>query len=196
MVDLETYRARIGSFNHNGRYGRNTEYRSSPNSENVFTRWLSFFKSFKWTMNEEFITSPQLTTLRNRKIAVLLIVIIGFTGWIPNDDRYGKNRQRSGTNFNSFNYESESEKKTFNEIRTLVSKLHRSKSHLMFFLECQRKNLRPVNLEYNGNFNLSFSDNFIISKLNAVDNNNNTEKILICINHFRLQSNILEEKYA
>ena len=79
--------------------------------------------------------------------------------WMPNDERYGKNRQRI------MDYNSPEEKRMFNEIRTLESNLIRSQSHLEFFKQCQRLNIRPNNLEYNSNFNVAFADDSIKKKL-------------------------------
>ena len=183
MVDLSTYRARIGQFH--PKYGRRHKIRSTTQSTYVRT-WLHLFSSMRLrTYSWKNEGDPPL--LNSKKLALVLLVVYSLSAWLPSDDRYGKNRQR-------FPFESDEEKTLFNNIRTLDSKVVRAKSHLKFFTDCHMEGLRPINLEYNGNFNLAFADTSINEKLKAIDNQNIEGKMMLCINHFKLCSTYLTEE--
>ena len=107
------------------------------------------------------------------KLAAVFLYALTIPTLLPNDDRYGKNRQRN------IDYLSPKEKLAFNETRTIDSNLIRAKSHLHFFEACLKDNIRPCNLEYNGNFNVAFADNSVNEKLKAVDDHNILEKISV-----------------
>ena len=126
---------------------------------------------------------------RSKKLAVVLLIIFSLSAWLPNDECHGKNRHR-------FPFNTEEEKTSFNHIRTLESKVVRSQSHLKFFTQCRSQGLRPVNMEYNGHFNLAFSDYSINEKLKAVDEQNIDEKLMLCINHFKTCHAKLTEEVA
>ena len=123
----------------------------------------------------------------------MVICLATFVAWYPNDDRYGKNRQRLGKN-REFQYRSDEERKLFNEIRTTESNLLRAESHCYFFTECQKRKIHPTNLEFNNNFNIAFADNQIMATLKQIDSKNIMEKILLCVNHFKLQMTELGEE--
>ena len=163
MVDLETFRRRIGCFNPKQRRLKDERTPSPPCAQT----WFSIFKSFKWKPTERDIGSKPVKVLP-WKVSVALIFVFNFISWLPNDERHGKNTQREG-----LEYISDEEKKSFNKVRTLESNLIRSESHHYFFSECQKRGIRPINLEYNGNFNVAFADNDIMAKLKVVDNNVN-----------------------
>ena len=183
MVDLETYRARIGRFS--PRYRRRKKKATYMPDPCHIHNWTTLLSCMKFNMycsdnNED----PHV--LKSRKLATVLLIIFSLSTWLPNDDRYGKNRQR-------FPYQSEEEKKIFNGIRTLESKLVRAESHLKFFTDCQSQSLHPVNLEYNANFNVAFADDSMTKRLKAIDKQNIDEKIMLCINHFKLSIGRIKE---
>ena len=152
-------------------------------------QWITFFKSIRWKPQETMSTN-EFHILKSSKFHIVLLFLLSMSIWIPNDNRAGKNRQRN------INYESKEEKNVFNEIRTLESNMLRSQSHFTFFTECQRKGLHPTNLDYNGNFNVAFTDDSISSKLKQIDDKNITDKISLCVNHFNLQTNRLKEEIS
>ena len=142
MVDLSTWRARIGQFHPH--YGRRHKTKRANQPSHVRT-WLHLFSNLIFK-SYSCVDEGDSPVLKSRKLAIILLVVYSLRVWLPNDDRYGKNRQR-------FPFESDDEKMLFNSIRTLDSKVVRAKSHLKFFTDCQVEGLRPINLEYNGCFN-------------------------------------------
>ena len=185
MVDLETYRRRIGCYNPKQ---RRQKYAQTAKEDFVHI-WLSFFRTFRWKpLNWDVGDKPMITL--PWKVAAALILLLSIQIWLPNDERAGKNRQRP-----IMDYASEEEKKCFNEIRTNESNLLRAESHLFFFHECQERKIRPTNLEYNGNFNIAFADGDIMEKLKTIDHQNSVEKITTCISHFKLQTMAMKEEF-
>ena len=128
MVDIETWRKRIGSS------------RSRTRNKKTNTPKQSWSSPFIWKDEEDSIL-PGVTLNINWKVAIVCLGIL--LVWSPNDDRYGKNRQR-GNNFKEFRYSSEEEKKLFNATRTTESNFIRSESHLHFFKECQKEYTRQT----------------------------------------------------
>ena len=143
-------------------------------------QWFKLLKSSE--------PAGDLNLLKKRKLSLVILFLFSMNTWFPNDDRHGKNRHRN------FYFESEEEKKIFNEIRSLQSNLLRSQSHLTFFAKCQEQGLHPVILKYNNNFNVAFADGSITSKLKGNDGQNIAEKISLCINHFKLKTSRLKEE--
>ena len=183
MIDIETYRRRIGCFTSRGTRKRqriwkmNTSQYSDTNMEFAHPK-------------KEYNDNRNRIISINWKIALLLIasitaVSISTNVYISQDSRSGKNRQRPTENskpaFENFPYESNSEKVAFNNIRNLESKLSRASSHLEFYSKCLTRNVYPGNLEFNQNFNLAFAGDDIKTKMNSTDRKHIMEKMKIAV---------------
>ena len=187
MVDLEVYRRRIGSYRPSARYKKKTKQ--------IFVRrnWSTDLPPY---LKKDDRREENQPFNLNWKISIMFLCIGAFVTWFPTDDRYGKNRQRPGNNRCEFHFHSDGEKKLFNAIRSTEADLIRAESHCFFFTECQRRKVHPTNLEFNNNFNIAFSDQQMNAKLKEIDGKNIMEKILLCVNHFKLQVSRLREEVS
>ena len=105
---------------------------------------------------------------------------------IANDGRSAKNRQRQPA-FQPFTYTSNEEKSLFNRVRSLEAKQARVSSHLKYFMDCSSANVYPVNLQYNGSFNVALPDKDVEHQLKEIDQRSATEKMDAAIAHLKLK---------
>ena len=116
--------------------------------------------------------------------------------WRPQDTHSSKNRQRRKS-FSNFIYKNTEERILFNQIRSFGSKLVRARSHLNYFTKCLEKNVYPKNLDIKSeHFNIAFTTNDIKESLCQLDQKTITEKMSLCITHFKLKVIELEEEIA
>ena len=175
MLDIVTYRIRIGTYN--------------PSSKKQ-----PFYQSKKtFNYQKKFTSSSCRYFKRNCLSLIFICTLLSVYSWIPVDTRSLKNCQR-GTHFTSINYESDQEKQNFNNIRTLQENLCRSESHLSFFQNCVKNNVHPKNLDIVQSFNIAFCNDHIQSKIKSLNDVNIREKLMIVINHFTCQSSKLKEE--
>ena len=176
MLDIVTYRIRIGTYN-------------------PISRKKHLYHQTKKTYNYhgKFNVSSYSYLKRTCLSLIFIFTLLSVYSWIPVDSRSLKNCQR-GTHFTSLKYESEREQHTFNDIRTLQEKLCRSESHLSFFQKCVEKNIHPTNLDITQNFNIAFCNDDTKSRIQKINDINIREKLLIIINHFTFQSSKLKEE--
>ena len=114
--------------------------------------------------------------------------------WTLQDTRTSKNRQR-GKSFSNFIYKNTEEKILFNQTRKSESKLVGARSHLNCFTKCLEKNVYPKNLDIKSeHFNIAFATNHIKESLCQLDQKTITEKMSLCITHFKLKVIELEEE--
>ena len=146
MMDIETYRRRIGSFLAKGTRCRQKRPKMPPYTSGYQSKSLSK-EDYSWSS----VGSVQLKM--SWKVAIVLVMAT-LTIVTAEDSRSGKNRQRS---FERFPYKSEEEKLCFNSIRNLEGRLEKASSHLDFFQKCAASNVNPGNLASNKNFNLAFA---------------------------------------
>ena len=133
MIDIELYRLRVGSFSGSCHRKR---------------------KRFK---NGLVVTSKKAGSPHNINaifISILLVITLS-QYWSPEDSRAGKNRQRNQT-FKNMEYVNDTEKRLFNELRTLQGNYARAESHLLFFNRCLELNVYPVNLDISDHLQVAF----------------------------------------
>ena len=116
MLDISTYRRRIGLFLHRG--AKKIHSCKTPKKQHM-TKTESTIK-------------PITTKWKLMLMLFIALCILNGSIWTPQDTRSGKNRQRNGK-FTPFNYKSIQEKEQFNIIRKLETNLTRTESHLQFF---------------------------------------------------------------
>ena len=129
---------------------------------------------------------------------MLLVLLVKTTTilWTPQDTRASKNRQR-GKSFSNFIYKNTEEKILFNQARNSESKLVRARSHLNYFTKCLEKNLYPKKLDIKSeHFKITFATNDVKESLCPLDQKTITEKMSLCITHFKLKVIELEEEIA
>ena len=187
MLDLETYRRRVGSFIPSGR--RRSRIKGN----------MPLYRGHKWEQKLFYNDDETIISFLNVnwKVALLLVTLVTLIStigsvYVLEDGRSAKNRQRQ-IKFREFKYLSDAEKKTFNNIRTEEAKLTRASSHLEFFKECEKRQLLVTNLEYNGNFNVALADKEVQDHLKDIDRKNAMEKMKIAISHLRMQIPRLNE---
>ena len=190
MLDLETYRRRIGTFSSTRRNGCFKRKRTMP----VFSGVYPTRRSLNYADDDEYIR-PSLSL--NWKVALLLIsslALVSTTGnvYSSDDGRSGKNRQRN-YKFKEFKYRSEEEKKAFNKVRGDEAKLVRVSSHLDFFRDCLAKQIYPTNLEYNSGFHVAAPDEAVLNIFKDIDQRNIRDKMNAAMSHFRLKKSEIEE---
>ena len=183
MLDIKTFRRRIGLFRQ---------------------------RSINYKRINEVFTNAQLTTKKNClpnnatilksiirwKVSLVLLVMTTTILWTTQDTRSSKTRQRSKS-FSNFIYKITKEKILFNQIRSSESKLVRARSHLNYFTKCLEKNVYPKNLYIKSeHFNIAFATNDIKESLCQLDQKTITEKMSLCITHFKLKVIELEEEIA
>ena len=148
MLDIETFRRRIGSFQQ-----RSINYKR---------------------INEVFANAPLIATknclsnnaivsrsIINWKLLLVLWVMAATISWTPQYTRSSKNRQRCKS-FSNFIYKNTEEKILFNQTRSSESKLVRARSHLNYFTKCLEKNVYPKNLDIKSeHFTIAFATNDI-----------------------------------
>ena len=188
MLDINSYRIRIGLFNFKTKHPKR-----SKSSETNDASWFETFRKSNWKPDVFSLFTGTLTRMKSRKLSFCILILLTAV-WIPTDDRSGKNRQRGG--FSNFKYQSDREKQLFNDVRTLERNLCRTKSHLEFFSWCKSSGVHPTNMEYNGNFNVAFAKDSMERQLRKIDTVNINEKILLCINHFKIETARFTEEIA
>ena len=184
MLDLSTYRIRIGYFN-----GGNTQ-----RNHYKYTKMQNRRYQRKSQERETDVTFDEiLKKLKNTwTLCFVTLLIILLLSWTPTDNRSGKNRQR-GKQFKNFDYLSEQEKTLFNQIRALDEKLLRSNSHLDYFQSCKKLNVHPNNLNKLEHFNVAFA-NENLNNIKSIGNRHIKETLDICIIHFELEIKKQEEE--
>ena len=163
MIDIETYRRRIGSFQKNcqRKVKRKKDKRTDMTSER---RSCSTYIPITLAL-------------------ILMVLLLSTSTWLPQDTRSGKNRQRG--NFNSFDYTHKKEKESFNKLRSLNTQLIRCSSHLYFFEKCLEKNIYPINFEVKDHLQIAFKTPFLETSLQNINNSTVIEKMNICVSHYK-----------
>ena len=165
MIDIETYRRRIGGFQKNC-------HRKVKRKKDKRTDMTSERRSYSTYI-------PITLTL------LLMVLLLSTSMWLPQDTRSGKNRQRG--NFNSFDYTHKKEKESFNKLRSLNTQLIRCSSHLYFFEKCLEKNIYPINFEVKDHLQIAFKTPFLETSLQSINNSTVIEKMNICVSHYKLK---------
>ena len=176
MIDLQSYRSAIGCFLSTAQsiVGYITHKKSGERA-NRSSQEPSSHSGTKWTITY-----------------ILVITVIITTIWIDTDERHGKNRQRP-TTYRRMDYKNADEKKLFNSLRDVSSKLIRSQSHLDYFSKCKKDGVYPTNLEVRDHFQVAFKSPVIKSQLKIIDDSHILEKIDACISHYRSVADKLKE---
>ena len=180
MVDLDTYRRRIGCFStskshRKTRKKRSNHYYSHNRRNTANTRG-------KEDYSHHFPLS----------VCFLLIVSITLLSvWTPNDARSAKNRQRP--TFQAMEYETPRERNLFTSLRGITSKLTKAKSHLDYFLLCKREKVYPRNLVVSDHLQVAFTSPLVTNKLKALNNSHILERIDACIAHYKAVTAELRE---
>ena len=171
MLDPVTYRIRIGSFQHGMRSRR---IRKQYPMYHKFHRFGdSEYKSFQREDNEGKGSKNVCIRWKTTIFFLVAIASVVLTNdvYTSRDGRAAKNRQRRPT-FQPFTYTSDEEKDLFNNVRSLEDKQARVSSHLKFLTDCSSSNVYPVNLVYNGNFNVALPNADILNELRDIDHRN------------------------
>ena len=147
MIDLETYRRRTGSFCGTRRRRK---------------------KRHKENLN----TNPRKRNIHPLHITLTIVALLCITVWCcstiwtPTDSRHGKNRQRPS--FTEMQYENQVEKRIFNDLRSVSSKLARAESHLNFFRRCKAEKVYPKNLCISDHLQIAFSSKGCYNELEKI----------------------------
>ena len=170
MIDLVTYRIRIGSFC--GNYHR---------------------KRMKLKEKDQRNNNKSLTYFRQILTAILLIIVTFNIIWKSEDNRASKNRQRRGNNLNHISFDSPIEREHFFDLKTAITKHCRANSHHKFFKECIKNNVYPKNLNKDSYFQVAFNNETLNRTFETLDNRHILDKLNACISHYQLmQSQFLE----
>ena len=179
MLDIETFRRRIQ---------RSINYK----------RINEVFTNAPLTAKKNCLSNNAivLRSIINWKVLLVLLVMTTAILWTPQDTRSSKNRQRVKS-FSNFIYKNTEEKILFNQTRSSESKLVRARSHLNYFTKCLEKNVYPKNLDIKSeHFNIAFATNDVKESLWPLDQKTITEKMSLCITHFKLKVIELEKEIA
>ena len=169
MIDLESYRRRIGCF--------------CPFHRKV--------KKRKRTGNKQSNTTGSHFRYLRVMTVIFIATLFATCIWTDNDSRHDKNRQR--LTHQEMKYESNQEKNVFNKLRDVSSKLVRAKSHLEFFTLCEAEKIFPKNLEIHDHLQIAFESPAVKNSLKAIDESCMLEKIHACIVHYRSTTAELRE---
>ena len=181
MVDITTYRSRIGLFRPHGIRRLAKRCYKPRYDHGMFNHKMDF-------MEEEY----EFNRLHLNWKFVLALFLLSTCIYTAEDGRSAKNRQRK-TKRKTYN--TEEERTTFNELRTIDTKISKASSHKTFLQRCLHLDVYPKGLkpkenlcfvETNGAMNgelLKINEAAIISKMNvAIDH---MEEIIFTLNKDR-----------
>ena len=160
MIDIETYRRKIGGFTSN-------RHRKEGKKQ------------------KKDITPGKFHIRYNIGTMSLRVTILMFTSiLLPDDSRSGKNRQR-GTNLTNITFTNDDEKQAFLTLRA-NSKLAKADGHQKFFKNCINEKVYPSNLEIIDHFQVAYKNSTLERTLQVIENSRILQKMHACKTHYLL----------